>query len=174
MICDHDMQVDGGMTLRQELERRLERSRELILGSLDGIDETSARSTPIAGRPSMLGIVRHASFVEAVWFHEAVTGESRTALGAPAATGTSWKVRRSDSIDSVRRHYRSVHAAVESNLVDLELSGVVGGKGRRTLVSIWIHVLDELSWNVGQLDMLRAAVAADRSSDPEPKPPRRR
>lgn len=148
--------VDSGFSVREDLDRRLDRCHELILASLEGLDDERARATLVPGRPSLLGIVRHTAYVEAVWFDQAVTGRELRDIGVSVATANSWRTRRSDTIVSVTRHCRLIHAASRDNLRPLALETVVHGRGPRTVLSLMTHVLEELSWNVGQLDILRA------------------
>lgn len=151
---DHHHQ-DAGLSLRQDLDRRIEQHRRLILSSLDGLSEQQARATPVAGRPSLLGVVRHTAYVEGVWFGEAITGRPRAELGLPVATANSWKTRKADSIASVTELCERISAHSRSNLADLDLDDVVTGRGPRSVLSLYTHVLVELAWNTGQLDILR-------------------
>ncbi|WP_406246645.1 DUF664 domain-containing protein [Microbacterium sp. M] len=151
---DHH-RADSSFTTRQDLDARLDLHRRLILSSLDGLSEQQARATPVAGRPSLLGVVRHTAYVEGVWFGEAITGRPRADLGLPVATANSWKTRRTDSIASVTELCERISEHSRSNLADLDLDDVVTGRSPRTVLSLYTHVLVELAWNTGQLDILR-------------------
>lgn len=150
----HD--VDSGWTTRGDLEARVEQYRRLILQSLDGMSDEQARAITVVGRPSVLGVVRHTAFVEGVWFGEAVTGRSRSELGLPVSTANSWKTRKLDTIESVSADCRRIHQHSRDNLAALGLDDIVNGRGPRTVMSLYTHVLSELAWNTGQLDILRA------------------
>ena len=151
---DHH-RADSSFTTRQDLDARLDQHRRLILSSLDGLSEQQARATPVAGRPSLLGVVRHTAYVEGVWFGEAVTGRPRAELGLPVATANSWKTRKADSIAAVTDLCERISEHSRSNLADLDLDDVVTGRSPRTVLSLYTHVLVELAWNTGQLDILR-------------------
>lgn len=148
--------ADAGFTTRQDLDKRIDQYRALILGSLDGLSERQARATPAPGRPSLLGVVRHTAYVEGVWFGEAITGRPRAELGLPVATANSWKTRKTDSIASITAHCQQIHQHSRSNLAGLDLADVVTGRSPRTVLSLYTHVLSELAWNTGQLDILRS------------------
>lgn len=150
----HD--VDSGWTTRGDLDARIEQYRRLILQSLDGLTDEQARASTVVGRPTLLGVVRHTAFVEGVWFGEAVTGRPRSELGLPVSTANSWKTRKVDTIESVSADCRRIHQHSRDNLTGLGLDDVVTGRGRRTVMSLFTHVLSELAWNTGQLDILRA------------------
>ena len=151
---DHH-RADSSFTTRQDLDARLDQHRRLILSSLDGLSEQQARATPVAGKPSLLGVVRHTAYVEGVWFGEAITGRPRADLGLPVATANSWKTRKTDSIASVTDLCERISEHSRSNLADLDLDDVVTGRTPRTVLSLYTHVLVELAWNTGQLDILR-------------------
>ncbi|MFJ4225602.1 DUF664 domain-containing protein [Microbacterium sp. NPDC089695] len=152
----HRHKTDSGVTTRDDLEARIEQCRTLILGSLDGLTEEQAREIVVPGRPSVLGVVRHTAYVEGVWFGEAITGRPRAELGLSVATANSWKTRKADTIASVTAHCREIHEHARANLAGLDLDDVVTGRHPRTVLSLYTHVLDELAWNTGQLDILRA------------------
>ncbi|WP_036331529.1 MULTISPECIES: mycothiol transferase [unclassified Microbacterium] len=157
----HRHRDDHPFDLRRDVDRRLLEYRELILASLEGLTEEEARSAPIPGAPSLLGVVRHTAYVEGVWFDERITGRPRAEIGLPVATANSWKVRRTDDIASVTAECRRISALADSNLTDRGLDDEVG-ESRRSLLAIYVHVLSELGWNTGQLDILRAAILAAR------------
>lgn len=150
----------AGLGAREDLEARIEQYRELILRSLDGLTEEQARAEIVPGRPSLLGVVRHTAFVEGVWFAEAVDGTTRPALGLPVSTANSWKTRKVDSIASVTALCRRISDIARTNLAGRDLDEIVHGRGERTVRSLYTHVLSELAWNTGQLDILRALVVA--------------
>ena len=149
----------GGSSTRHDLDARIEQYRDLIRDSLDGLSDEQARAVVVPGRPSLLGIVRHTAYVEGVWFGEAITGRPRSELGLPVATANSWKTRKIDTVASVIGHCRTIHDHARGNLSGLDLDDVVSGRGRRTVLSLYTHVLSELAWNTGQLDILRAVHA---------------
>ncbi|MGO2931991.1 mycothiol transferase [Microbacterium sp.] len=148
--------TDSAFTPREDFDARIEQYRRLILTSLDGLSDRQARATPAPGRPSLLGVVRHTAYVEGVWFGEAITGRPRAELGLPVATANSWKTRKADSILSVTEHCRQIHEHSRENLAGLDLADVVTGRSPRSILSLYTHVLSELAWNTGQLDILRS------------------
>lgn len=80
----------------------------------------------------------------------------RSGFGLPSSTANSWKARKVDTIESVSADCRRIHQHSRDKLAALGLDDVVTGRGRRTVLSLFTHVLSELAWNTGQLDILRA------------------
>ncbi len=48
---------------------------------LDGLTEEQVRRSLVPSRTTLLGLVKHTTFVEKVWFDEAVTCRSRAEIG---------------------------------------------------------------------------------------------
>ncbi len=55
----------------------IDEHRQHLLGSLDDLSEDEARRSLVPSRTRPLSLLKHAVFVETVWFGEAVTGRSR-------------------------------------------------------------------------------------------------
>src|SRR5258708_13614819 len=69
---------------RAQFEVFLDEHRRALNGCLDGLTEEQVRRSLVPSRTTLLGLVKHATFVEKVWFDEAVTCRSRAEIGIPA------------------------------------------------------------------------------------------
>ena len=76
------------------LERMLDIQREEVARLLSEVDDTTARARLVPSLTTPLGLVKHATFVERVWFHARVAGVPRAALGLPD-TATPHALRHS-------------------------------------------------------------------------------
>ena len=74
---------------RAQFEAFLDEHRSQLNRCLDGLTEEQARQLLVPSRTTLLGLVKHATFVEKVWFDEAVTGRSRAEIGIPAISDES-------------------------------------------------------------------------------------
>jgi hypothetical protein len=61
------------LPVRVQFEAFLDEHRAALAGSLDGLTEAQARRSLVPSRTTLLGLVKHATFVEKVWFDEAVS-----------------------------------------------------------------------------------------------------
>lgn len=52
----------------------IDQHRSMLAASLDGLTGEEARKRLVPSKTTLLGLVKHAAFVEHVWFGEAVTG----------------------------------------------------------------------------------------------------
>jgi hypothetical protein len=127
---------------------------------LDGLTEEQARRSLVPSRTTLLGLVKHATFVEQVWFDEAVTGRSRAEIGIPALPDDSFVLDDADTIATVQRAHREACAASRRATSSLGLDDVVTGNRRGPLSLRWVHlhVLRELAQHCGHADILREQV----------------
>src|ERR1700677_3723026 len=91
---------------RAQFEAFLDEHRGGLNRCLDRLTEEQARQSLVPSRTTLLGLVKHETFLEKVWFDEAVTGRSRAEIGIPANSGESFILHDDDTIASVRQAHR--------------------------------------------------------------------
>src|SRR4029077_16823074 len=91
---------------RAQFEAFVDEHRGGLNRCLDGLTEEQARQSLVPSRTTLLGLVKHATFLEKVWFDEAVTGRSRPEIGIPATSDESFILHEDDTIASVRQAHR--------------------------------------------------------------------
>lgn len=155
--------------LRRQLEVFLDDHREAMARSLDGLTDVEARASLVASRTTLLGLVKHVTFVERVWFDEAVTGRSRAEIGIPATPDESFVLTEDDTVASVLADHEATCAASREAVAGLALDDLLPGNRRGPLPLRWVlvHVIRELAQHCGHADILREQVlAADSREDP--------
>ena len=75
--------------LRVRLDELIDGYRASLHDSLDGLGEQEARSRLVPSKTTLLGLVKHATYVEGVWFDQAVTGRSSADIGIPTTPDRS-------------------------------------------------------------------------------------
>lgn len=60
--------------LRAQFEVFLDEQREALHDCLDDLTEEQVRRSLVPSRTTLLGLVKHATFVEKVWFDEGTAG----------------------------------------------------------------------------------------------------
>ncbi len=145
---------------RTELETFLDEHRRALDDALDGLSEDQARRSLVRSRTTLLGLVKHATFVEQVWFDQAVTGRSRAEIGIPETPDESFVLAADDTIASVVLAHREACTASRRATSSLRLDDTVGGNRRGPLPLRWIylHVLRELAQHCGHADILREQI----------------
>src|SRR6202020_181249 len=128
---------------RAQFEAFLDEHRSHLNRCLDGLTEEQARRSLVPSLTTLLGLVKHATFLEKVWFDEAVTGRSRAEIGIPAASGESFILHDDDTITSVSQAHREACQASRHATSSLGLDDRVYGYrlGPLPLRWVYLHVL---------------------------------
>jgi hypothetical protein len=142
---------------RAQFEVFLDEHRSALNSCLDGLTEEQARRSLVPSRTTLLGLVKHAAFVEKVWFDEGITCRSRAEIGIPATPGESFILHDGDTIATVRQAHREACESSRRATSSLGLDDVLHGNRRGPLPLRWVylHMLRELAQHCGHADILR-------------------
>jgi hypothetical protein len=145
---------------RAQFEAFLDEHRGQLNRCLDGLTEEQARRSLVASRTTLLGLVKHATFLEKVWFDEVVRCRSRAEIGIPAASADSFVLYDDDTIASVGRAHREACQSSRRATSSLGLDDNVYGYrlGPLPLRWVYLHVLRELAQHGGHADILREQI----------------
>ena len=149
--------------LRAQFEAFLDEHRAALNSCLDGLTEEQARRSLVPSRTTLLGLVKHVTFVEKVWFDEAVTCRSRDEIGIPATPDESFVLDDADTVADIQRTHQEACADSRRATGSLDLDDLVHGNRRGPLPLRWVylHVLRELAQHCGHADILREQILAD-------------
>jgi hypothetical protein len=146
---------------RALLESMLDVQRTEVAALLSGVDDGAARARLVPSLTTVLGLVKHATFVEGVWFHARVGGVPRADLGLPESIDDSFVLTPADTVGSVREGFlaacersRSVAAAHD---LDEQFPWHHGPVSLRW---VYVHVIAELARHAGHGDILREQLAS--------------
>jgi hypothetical protein len=147
---------------RMQLEVFLDEHRAMLNTCLDGLTEEQVRRSLVPSLTTLLGLVKHAIFVEKVWFDEAFTGRSRAEIGIPKTVEESFTLDDGDTVESIRQQHRSACEQSRRAAAGKDLDDVVTGNRRGPLSVRWIyvHVISELAQHCGHADILREQILA--------------
>jgi hypothetical protein len=148
--------------LRARLEELLDGYRTTLHDCLDGLTEDEARLGLVPSKTTLMGLVKHVTFVEGVWFDQAITGRTYAEIGIADTPARSFTLTRADTIASVQETYRQRCETSRRNVAELPLDAVVDGRGARPVWSLLVQVLRELAQHAGHADILREQVLARR------------
>jgi hypothetical protein len=151
-----------GERMKVQFETFLDEHRAALGACLDGLTEEQARRSLVPSRTTLLGLVKHATMVEKVWFDEAVTGRSRAEIGIPATPDESFVLDDTDTVAGVQAAHRDACADSRLATKDLDLDDVLPGNRRGPIPLRWVylHVLRELAQHCGHADILREQILA--------------
>jgi uncharacterized protein DUF664 len=150
--------------LKVQLETFLDEHRAALQACLDGLTEEQARRSLVPSRTTLLGLVKHATYAEKVWFGEAVTGRPRQEMGLPPSAAEAFLLTEEDTIESVRRAHGRACEASRRATAGLGLDDVLQGHhlGPLPLRWVYLHTLREFAQHCGHADILREQILSAR------------
>jgi uncharacterized protein DUF664 len=144
--------------LRARLDELLDEYRASLHDSLDGLTEEEVRRRLVPSKTTLLGLVKHVTYVEGVWFDQAISGRSATEIGIPATPARSFTLTKDDTIASVQAAHRRRCERSRRTMAALRLDAVVDGRGHRPVWALQLQVLRELAQHAGHADILREQI----------------
>jgi uncharacterized damage-inducible protein DinB len=152
--------VAGERTL---LEGMLDVQRQEICRLLEDLDEHEARASLVPSLTTLLGLVKHATFVEKVWFHARVAGVPRAAVGLPDTIDESFVLDPRDTVAAVLEEFTAActHSRAVAAEHDLD-EEFPWHQGPVTLRFVYAHMVAELARHAGHGDILAEQLRARR------------
>ena len=150
---------------RAQLEAFVDTYRDLMNATLDGLTEDEARARLVPSKTTLLGLLKHVTYVERIWFEETVTGTPRAELGLPPTADEAFDLTDDDTVASVQEAHRRACERSRENVRDLDLDAVLTGHPRIREVTLrWghQHTVRELAQHLGHAEILREQVLARR------------
>lgn len=147
---------------RTQLEAFVEDYRGAIESALDGLTEEQVRRRLVPSSTTLLGLLKHVTWMQRVWFEECVGGTPRLELGLVRSSEDSFRLGDDDSVPTVIAAHRHACEAARTAVADLALDAVVTGHrgGPRTVRWVYLQVLRELAHHCGHADILREQILA--------------
>lgn len=140
---------------RAMLERMLDVQREEVARILSDVDDITSRVRLVPSLTTPLGLVKHATFVEQVWFHSRVAGVPREELGLPDSVDDSFVLEPEDTVASVRLAFRAAcehsREVAAEHALDEQFSW---HEKPVSLRFIYGHLIAELARHAGHGDIL--------------------
>jgi len=145
---------------RTQLDALIEEYRSAIEVTLDCLTEEQVRRQLVSSATTLLGLLKHVTWMQRVWFEECVGDTSRRALGLVQSPDESFRLAAEDTVASVTAAHREACATARTAVANLPLDAVVTGHrtGPRTLRWVYLQVLRELAQHCGHADILREQV----------------
>ncbi|MEU0690861.1 DinB family protein [Streptomyces uncialis] len=147
---------------RTQLDAFVEEYRNALEIAFNGLTEEQTRRRLVSSATTLLGLLKHVTWMQRVWFEECVGGTSRRELGLVQSPDESFRLAADDTVASVTAAHREACATARAVVADLSLDTVVTGHraGPRTLRWVYLQVLRELAHHCGHADILREQLLA--------------
>ncbi|QII09175.1 DinB family protein [Rhodococcoides fascians A25f] len=145
---------------RTQLDAFVEEYRSDLGVVLDGLTEEQACRRLVPSATTLLGLVKHVTWMQRVWFEECIGGTSRLELGLVQSPEESFRLDSADTVSTVMESYRVACESARAAVEDCSLDAVVTGHraGPRTVRWVYLQVLRELAHHCGHADILREQV----------------
>ena len=149
---------------RAQLDTFVEEYRRAVELTLEGLTEEESRRRLVPSATTLLGLLKHVTWMQRVWFEACVGGVSREALGLVQSVDESFQLTGDDTIASVLAAHRDACTRARAVVADIPLDTIVTGHqaGPRTLRWVMLQVLRELAHHCGHADILREQILAAR------------
>src|SRR5215467_12796596 len=112
---------------RTQLDAFIEEYRSAIEETLDCLTEEQARRRLVPSATTLLGLLKHVTWMQRVWFEECVGGTSRKDLGLVRSPDESFRLADDDTVASVTAAHRDACATARAVVADLPLDAVATG-----------------------------------------------
>lgn len=155
--------ADWTADLVHRIDELIDDYRAALHDSLDGLSEDEARLRLVPSNTTLLGLVKHVSYVEGVWFDQAVSGRTAKEAGIATSPARSFVLGASDSIASVQAEHRSRCERSRATMAQLAPGDGVDGRGERPVWALQLQALRELAQHAGHADILREQILAQRA-----------
>jgi hypothetical protein len=149
--------------LLNRIDELIDEYRASLHDCLDGLSEEEAQERLVPSGTTLLGLVKHVTFVEGVWFDQAVTGRSYAEIGIASSPARSFVLRTSDTIAGVQAEHRRRCERSRRTMASLAPGDTVDGRGPGPVWALHLQVLRELAHHAGHADILREQVLARRT-----------
>ncbi|RYB95421.1 DUF664 domain-containing protein [Nocardioides oleivorans] len=148
------------------VDELVEEYRSALRASLDGLTEDQARARLVPSRTTLLGLLKHVTYVEGVWFDQAVSGRTAKEAGIASSPDRSFTLRKADTIESVLAAHAERCEESRRAMADLDPGQTVTGRGERSVWALKLQVLRELAHHAGHADILREQLLAGADTAP--------
>lgn len=144
------------------LDAALDTYRATLHDCVEGLSEEEARRSLVPSKTTLLGLVKHVTYVEKFYFEHCVTGRPLKEIGVASTPDRSFVLNKLDTIESIQEAYRVACEESRQTAAGLDLDQVVSGRTEQPVLSIYLRTLHDLVQHCGHADILREQVLAAR------------
>lgn len=147
---------------RERLDSSLDHYRRLLHDCLDGLTEEEARRSLVPSKTTLLGLVKHVTYVEKFYFEHSITGRPLKEIGVATTPDRSFVLTKADAIESIQQGHRNACEESRQVAAELKLDDLVAGRTAQPVLTIYLRTLHDLVQHCGHADILREQILAAR------------
>lgn len=148
--------------IRKRLDASLDRYRTLLHDCLGDLTEEETRRSLVPSKTTLLGLVKHVTYVEKFYFEHSITGRPLTEIGVATTPDRSFVLTTEDTIESIQHAHRKACEESRKFAAGLALDDVVTGRVDQPVLTIYLRTLHDLIHHCGHADILREQILAAR------------
>lgn len=146
------------LDIRKRLDSSLDHYRTLLHDCLQGLTEEEARRSLVPSKTTLLGLVKHATFVEKFYFEHCVTGRPLKQIGVATTPDSSFVLTKKDTIESIRDAHHKACDESRQAADKLQLDDIVTGRVEQPVLTVYLRTLHDLIHHCGHADILREQI----------------
>lgn len=140
--------------------------RRLLRQTVLQLTDEEARRRLVPSLTTPMGLLKHAAFVENVWFVCRFGGRMRADMGVPETVDESFILESDDTLADLAAEHEKAIAAADRVISQLNLDDrcTHPTMGELTLRWVLTHCIRELAQHAGHADILVEQIVAQRSA----------
>jgi uncharacterized damage-inducible protein DinB len=150
----------------------LDRHRDVVVWKLEGLDEEEARRPRVPSGTSLLGLVKHLTWVEYGWFCDTFGHPNPLPPFDEDDPDADLRVEPGETITGVLAGYARARAAADAVIREHDVADTGTAWHGTTVTLRWVlvHMVEETARHVGHLDILRELTDGATGAHPEVRP----
>src|SRR5215207_1100399 len=154
---------------KESLHVSLDRTRDVVLWKLRGLDDEQLRRPMTPSGTNLLGLVKHLASVEYGWFCETFGRPSEVVPFDAADPDADMRAAPHESTADIVAFYGRARAAADSVIEELGVEDVGTAWSGDTVSMRWvlIHMIEETARHAGHIDILRELIDGQTGYHPE-------
>ena len=135
----------------------LDRHRDAVVWKLDGLTDAQLRQPVTPPGMSLLGLLKHLTFVEDGWFCATFGRPVQAAPFDPADPDADWRVEPHETASGLLAAYAETRVRADAVIDELGMEDTGTAWTGQTVTLRWvlIHMVEELARHAGHADVVR-------------------
>ena len=147
----------------------LDRHRDVVVWKLEGLDEEEARRPRVPSGTSLLGLVKHLTWVEYGWFCDTFGHRNPLPAFDEDDPEADLRVEPGETVADILAGYARARTAADAVIREHDVGATGTARSGATVTLRWVlvHMLEETARHVGHLDILRELTDSTTGDHPE-------
>ena len=154
---------------KASLAAALDRHRDVVVWKLQGLDEEEARRPRVPSGTSLLGLVKHLTWVEYGWFCDTFGHRNPLPAFDEDDPEADLRVEPGETVADILAGYARARTAADAVIREYDVGATGTARSGATVTLRWVlvHMLEETARHVGHLDILRELTDGTTGDHPE-------